>query len=91
MTKSCPKWYKTLWEKEKLLVTSNFSFSHSVFKRLAVQTSKNQGVFGKELNGFQWDGFADRTTDRALEGAGQDQTASKGLSVHIVRRFTLKL
>ena len=25
---------KTLWEKEKLLVTSNFSFSHNVFKRL---------------------------------------------------------
>ena len=24
---------KTLWEKEKLLVTSNFSFSHSVFYR----------------------------------------------------------
>ena len=23
--------FKTLWEKEKLLVTSNFSFSHSVF------------------------------------------------------------
>ena len=22
---------KTLWEKEKMLVTSNFSFSHSVF------------------------------------------------------------
>ena len=22
---------KTLWEKEKLLVTSNFSFSHSIF------------------------------------------------------------
>ena len=29
---SSPKWLKTLWEKEKLLVTSNFSFSHSVFK-----------------------------------------------------------
>ena len=28
------KWQKTLWEKEKLLVTSNFSFSHSVFKRI---------------------------------------------------------
>ena len=25
---------KTLWEKEKLLVTSNFSFSHSVFSLL---------------------------------------------------------
>ena len=37
------------WEKEKLLVTSNFSFSHSVFKRLVLQTRKNQGLFGKGL------------------------------------------
>ena len=29
---------KTMWEKGKLLVTSNFSFSHSVFKRLVLQT-----------------------------------------------------
>ena len=28
---------------------SNFSFSHSVFKRLVMQTHKNQGLFGKEL------------------------------------------
>ena len=28
----CTKsFFKTLWEKEKLLITSNFSFSHSVF------------------------------------------------------------
>ena len=40
---------KTLWEKEELLVTSNFSFSHSVFKRLALQTFKIQGLFGKGL------------------------------------------
>ena len=40
---------KTLWEKEKLLVTSNFSFSHCVFKRLVMQTHKNQGLFGKGL------------------------------------------
>ena len=36
-------------EKEKLLVTSNFSFSHSVFKRLVPQTRENQGLFGKGL------------------------------------------
>ena len=36
-----------LWEKEKLLVTSNFSFSHSAFKRRLLQTRKNQGLFGK--------------------------------------------
>ena len=35
---------KTLWEKEKLLVTSNFSFTHSVFypvKELALLFSSN--------------------------------------------------
>ena len=38
-----------MWEKEKLFVTSNFSLSHSVFKRLVLQTRKNQGLFGKGL------------------------------------------
>ena len=37
------------WEKEKLVVLSNFSFSLSVFKRLVLQTRKNQGLFGKGL------------------------------------------
>ena len=46
---SFPNGWKTLWEKEKLLITSNFSFSHSVFKRLVLQTRKNQGLFGKGL------------------------------------------
>ena len=38
-----------MWEKEKLLVTSNFSFSHSVFDRLVLQTGKNQGLCRKGL------------------------------------------
>ena len=50
MAESSPKGYKTLWEKEKLLVTSNFSVSHGVFKKLVLQTRKNQGLFRKELN-----------------------------------------
>ena len=37
------KWVEKLWEKEKLLVTSNFSFSHSVFKRLVFQ-GRQKGV-----------------------------------------------
>ena len=49
MAESSPKWQKTLWEKEKLLVTSNFSFYRSVFKRRVLQTLKNQGLFGKGL------------------------------------------
>ena len=38
MLENYPKEWKTLWEKEKLLVMSNFSFSQSVFKRLVLQT-----------------------------------------------------
>ena len=36
--------------KEKLLVTSNFSFSHSVFKIFVLETRNNQGLFGKGLS-----------------------------------------
>ena len=36
----------------KLLVMSNFTFSHSVFKRLVLQTHKNQDLFGKGLTQF---------------------------------------
>ena len=50
MTENSQKLWKTLWETEKLLVTSNFSFSHSVFKRIVMQTRRNQGLFGKDLN-----------------------------------------
>ena len=50
MKESSPKGYKTMWEKEKLLVTSNLSFSHSVFKRFALETRKNKGLFRKGLN-----------------------------------------
>ena len=31
---------------------SNFSFSRSVFKRLELQTRKNQGLFGKGLKEY---------------------------------------
>ena len=45
MAESFLKGWKTLKEKEKLLVTGNFSFSHSVFKRHVdlLQTRKNVG------------------------------------------------
>ena len=53
------KWWRVLQQgrkhcgkKEKLLITSNFSFTHSVFKRLVLQTLKNQDLFGKGIKGF---------------------------------------
>ena len=42
--------------KEKLLVMSKFSFSHSVFKRLALQTCKNQDLYRKRLKGSKHSG-----------------------------------
>ena len=47
MPESSPNRYKTQWEKEKLFDMSNFSFSHSVFKRFVLQTPKNKACLGK--------------------------------------------
>ena len=43
--------------KEKVLILSNFSFSHNVFKRLVQKTRNNQGLFGKGLNDHEKKGF----------------------------------
>ena len=40
---------KTLWEKEKLLIGSNFSFTHSVFKKLVLHTEK-PGLVWERVN-----------------------------------------
>ena len=40
---------KTLWEKEKLLVTSNFSFSHNVFKSCLLLMRQNDYLWSKRL------------------------------------------
>ena len=40
---------KHCWEKKKLLVTSNFSFSLSVFKGFVLKIRKIKGLFGKWL------------------------------------------
>ena len=61
MAKSYPNGYKTLCEKEKLLVTSNFSFSHSVFKRLVSQGRQKVSLSG---NGVSQEGLSNcLTTD----------------------------
>ena len=49
MAEKFPNGYKTLREKEKLLVTSNFSFSHSVFKRLVSQGRQKESLCGNGL------------------------------------------
>ena len=54
----------TLWEKEKLLITSSFSFSRSVFTVL--QTCTNKGLLGRGLNGSD-------SNNRAVECAGHNR------------------
>ena len=41
---------KTLWQKKKLLVLSNFSFWHDVFKSRLLQMRENAPLGGKGLN-----------------------------------------
>ena len=47
---SYPNGYKTLREKEKSLVTSNFFFSPSVFKRLVSEGRQKVSLCGNGLN-----------------------------------------
>ena len=49
MMDSSPKASKTLWDKEKLFVTSNFSFAPRVFKRLVPHTLKSKVLLEKGL------------------------------------------
>ena len=87
MAEPLSKGLKTLWEKEELLVTSNFSFSHSVFNRLVLQTHKNMGLFGKwSANAFYLNkaetlpcvkGFTLKTLELVVDSEGKNQTAQK--------------
>ena len=54
--KHCGKRRNRSWE---LHVTSNFSISHSVFKKLVLQTSKNNGLLAKGLIFFPNDQIFD--------------------------------
>ena len=47
MAESSPNRKKTLWEKEKLLITNNFSFFQCFQKTCAAD---KQDLFGKELS-----------------------------------------
>ena len=102
MAESSPKGQKTLWEKVKLLVTSNFTFSHSVFKRLVMQTRKNQGLFGKGLrakrSGTQLHNFSFQShrllfSHASAEGRGENtlerKFASTGDQTHNHRAMSL--
>ena len=67
MAKCSPKEKKTLWEKEKLLIMSNFSFSQSVLKTLVLKTRKKQGLFGKGLSLFHTTNFIDLSKFKLFE------------------------
>ena len=44
MAESSPNGYKILWEKEKLLVTSNFSLSHFFFQETFTTDTLKPGL-----------------------------------------------
>ena len=49
LVESSPKGMESTVGKGEIARYEQFSFSHSVFKRLVMQTRKNQGLFGKGL------------------------------------------
>ena len=49
--------FKTLWEKEKMLVTSIFSFSHNVFKLIKDESHPCSSINFVSANAFNFSKF----------------------------------
>ena len=48
---------ESLWQKEKLLIMSNFPFNHNVFKSRLLQTRQNASTSGKRLKHVNRESF----------------------------------
>ena len=58
---------ENIWKKEKMLITSIFSFSHNVFKGFFHQDCKNLGLSRKRLKQSTLKALADDKLDMANE------------------------
>ena len=58
---------------------SNFSFSNSVFKRLVLQTRKNQGLFEKEIKNMGRVGQREETIWSMLWKNAHEKDIDSGL------------
>ena len=54
---------KLLWDKKKLLIKSNFSYSHRISRLIILQTNKNQGLLMKGLDLVQYRSENNLTTN----------------------------
>ena len=64
MKNKCHIGLKTWWEKEKLLVTSNFSFSHGAFHSYISLVRQNAALCGNGLNLYQTTNFKRLQSER---------------------------
>ena len=78
---------KTLWEKEKLLVTSNFFFAHNVFKSCQLLMHQNEYLWSKGLRrGVVLEQFYVRAVDCLIQ-----VVSNTGLTVFaILLKFWVK-
>ena len=58
-----PDWVENIMEKEKLLVTSNFFFSHIVFKSCLLLIRQNEYLWSKGLKVEAYKLFEDSDAD----------------------------
>ena len=62
--------WKTWWEKEKLFVTSNFSFCHNVFKSCLLLMHQNEYIWSKGLNDQSCGCYMKQSSLRTARSAG---------------------
>ena len=58
---------KTLWEREKMLVTSIFSVSYNVLQRLLSQEGQDQGLFDMGLTIYENNKLSEQSKLNSLQ------------------------
>ena len=75
--------------KGELFVMSNFSFSHSVFKRLVLHTCKNQGLFGKGLKHLNKHEINSLPNNKILDQSNLKDFADNNINVTYATNFDI--
>ena len=73
-----------MWEKEKLLVTGNFSFSHSVFKRLVSQRHQKASLCGNGLTSKKVEAY-----ENIMGGGGEDDNKNFFVKIQEIHKYVI--
>ena len=81
------EWHKVLQKFKELVFTSNFSFSHNVFKIFVLQARKNQGLFGKGFRNMHEVTFRNHCEKRSIYCLYKTTSSSSPIYDMVIKKY----